>query len=86
VEIRYPEYHQVKATTVIPYACGIFLFVLRNTNTPSRGPRPSCGGMAQSNEGSRDRQAPAKKIELKQEGGDDIAGNKAVSVIPLAPC
>jgi hypothetical protein len=32
VEIQYPEYFRVKATTVIPYACGIFLHSLRNIN------------------------------------------------------
>ena len=33
VKIRYPEYFRMKATTVIPYACGLFLYVLRNTDS-----------------------------------------------------
>jgi hypothetical protein len=33
LEIRYPGYFRVKATTVILYACGIFLFALRNFNS-----------------------------------------------------
>jgi hypothetical protein len=32
MEIRYPEYFRVKATTIILYACGSFLKTLRNTN------------------------------------------------------
>ena len=32
MEIRYPKYFRVKATTVISYACRSFLYALRNTN------------------------------------------------------
>jgi len=33
VEIQYPEYFRVKATTVIPYTCGLTSVDIKNTNS-----------------------------------------------------